>query len=207
MRWFGIIKRNLARGFSSTFLVLVCNFINTYILWSKSKGNALFWRKTGVLGKLQPILFLKPSSNHLPWALPALCCSWYLQYIKSPASNRGQQWAFDLMAFLGLWVTLEDISPPLALHPHGRGKSSFLTIVASEQRKCVGFLLGNQHGLCPSQFPPQLPWRGRMPATRCPCCRAATSCGGQEEGRSHGGWWFPPSPAFCLAKALPDTWC
>lgn len=92
MRWFGIIKRNLARFFSSTFLVLVYNFVKTYILLRKWEGNALFWRKTGVLEKLQPIFLLKPSQEAplpLPWVLPALCYSWCFHHIISPVSDWG----------------------------------------------------------------------------------------------------------------------
>lgn len=89
MRRFHIIKRNLARAFSGTFLVLVCNFMKTGILLRKWKGNALLWRKMVVLGKVQPISLLKLPLP-LPWVLPTLRYSWYSHHIGSPVSNQGR---------------------------------------------------------------------------------------------------------------------
>lgn len=89
VRWLGISKRNLARIFSCTFLVLVFSFIRTFV---KMRGKCPVLEEDCCAGKASTHIASKTSSKQpvlLPWVLLTLCCSWYLHHIKSPVSDQG----------------------------------------------------------------------------------------------------------------------
>lgn len=106
------MKRNLARVFFQYFLCS-SHFIRPFTFLTKSKANAL--KKNCYAGKAPSNLlfktFLKTTSSTALRPLHSLLQMLFVPH-PMPGVNRGLQQAFDLLAFLVLWVFLGDIFLP-----------------------------------------------------------------------------------------------